>query len=281
MSVIYFEKIESLRYSNSKYVFKEVQTSEDKAMKLFKIFFIIALFTHSLSYSVQSLFQGVVQYPSKIVSPSPFPIFYKGSFTTPQISKDMQLPKKGVFELYEDRASDQFHLLITEKIKFPDSADFKQFETDGPYRLFKFVRSTRMKELITTSSNNDKPVITLEEVEYWKIEETNTLDENGVQQPRSIPEDTILFYTNPLFIDKIESDEWKSDDIYIKLPKIFIDEHIEEKILQEVNTRMLFAAVDLRCFHTKITKTTKPYAQNCIISVRDPLNCYISNHKRS
>jgi hypothetical protein len=249
-------------------------------MKLCKVFFIIALFTHSLSYTAQSLFEGVVQYPSKIESPSPFPIFYKGSFTTLQISKDMQLPKKGTFEIYEDRRCDQFHLLITEKIKFPDSPDFEYFETDGPYGLFKIVRTTKMKELITTSSNSDKPIITIEEVEYWKIEEINTLNDDGTQQMRSIPEDTILFYTNPVFIDKIESEEWKPDDIYIKLPKIFLDEKIEEKILQEVNTRMLFAAVDLRCFHTKITKTTKPYAQNCIISVRDPLNCYISNHNR-
>lgn len=249
-------------------------------MKLLKISFIIALFTYSLSYPVQSLFSGIVHYPSKIANPSPFPVFYKGSFTTLQLSKDMQLPKKGTFEIYEDRQSDQFHLLITEKIKFPDSADFENFETDGSYRLFKFVRSAKMKELIATSSNSNKPIITMEEVEYWKIEEIDTLDENGVQQPRSIPEDTILFYTNPTFIDRIESEEWKPDDIYIKLPKVFIKENVEEKVLQEVNTRMLFAAVDLRCFHNKITKTTKPYAQNCIISVRDPLNCYISNHNK-
>lgn len=230
-----------------------------------------------MNYATQSVFLGTIQFPSKIENPSPYPMFYKGTDCTPKINKDTYISKKGVFEIYENHNCNQFHLLITEKIKFPESADFKFLETEAPYRLFRFTRESKIKELITTTTN-DKPILTTEHVEYWKIDELNGYDENGAVLVCAIPEDTIILYTNPTFVNKIESEEWKADDIFIKLPKIVFDEAIDEKILSDVSTKMLFAAIDLRCLHTKVTKTSKPYAQNCIISVRDPLNCYVSSH---
>jgi hypothetical protein len=59
---------------------------------------------------------------------------------------------------------------------------------------------------------------------------------------------------------------------------VFQTTFVDEKTLQDVSTKMLFASIDLRCLHKKMTKTTKTCAQNRIISVPDPLNCYIHNH---
>lgn len=249
-------------------------------MKILYTLIMAAAVISSMNYATQSIFLGSIQFPSKIENPAPFPLLYKGNKYSLLISKDSKVSKKGIFEIYEDHTCNQFHLLITEHIKFPESADFELFETESNYKFFKFTRASKSKELITTSSLHDKPLVSIEEIEYWNIEKFKDRDESGTIIARTIPEDTIILLTNPTFICKVESEEWKADDIYIKLPKIYFDEEIAEQMIQEASARMLFAAVDLGCLHTKITKTTKPHAQNCIISVRDPLNCYISNHNR-
>lgn len=276
-SHINFEKIEYLRYSIIKCLLKKVQNGEDYAMNHLYALILITFFSCSMNHATQSIFLGTIQFPSKIESASLYPIFYKGTDCTPKINKSAQFSKKNDFEIYEDRNCNQFHLLVTEKIKWPESADFEFLETEAGYRLFKFTRASKMKELITTDTNH-KTVITLEPVEYWNIEELNAHDENGALIIRPIPEDTIILYTNPRFIKSVESEEWKVDDVYFKLPKIIFDDAINDKMLKEVSAKMLFAAIDLRCLHTKVTRTSKPYAQNCIISVRDPLNCYVNNH---
>lgn len=249
-------------------------------MKIFKTLFVIAFFTLYTINAAQSVFYGSVQFPSKVENPPHLTLLFKGSEYALMLDKDSKISKKGTFEIYEEHDCGEFYILITEHIKLPLTPDFEFLETAANYRLFKLTRTSKMKEVVSTATEQlyEKPTVTLEPVEYWIIEELDVKDEHGVCMQRTIPKNSIILLMNPQFIIKLESEEWKSDDIYIKLPKIIFDNDIDEKKLQDMSTKMLFASIDLRCLHKKMTKTTKTCAQNRIISVPDPLNCYIHNH---
>lgn len=249
-------------------------------MKIITIL-LIAFFTMIDADATQSIFLGTVQFPSKIDNPSPLPLLFKGSEYTLMLDKDSKIPKRGFFEIYDERSCCEFYFLITERIKLPESADFKFLETVSEYRLFKLTRDSKTKEVITNAlALEENQSIKVEQIEYWIIEEIASKDEQGTLIQRTIPENCIIILTKPTFISRVESEEWKNDDIYIKLPKLIFDDMVDEKTWQEVCSKMLFAAIDLRCLHKKMTKTIKSCAQNCILSVPDPLNCYISTHAR-
>lgn len=249
-------------------------------MKLNKLLILLMLFTAHGIYAAQSVFYGLVHFPSKIENPPPLTLLFKGSEYNLMLDKDSKVSKKGMFEIYDERDCAEFHILITENLKLPHTPDIECLETskNHPYKLFKLTRRTKTREITSPYSIDNctfKPIISLELVEYWEIAE---LDNN--EPSIKIPDNTIILLMNPKFIIKLNSEIWHHDDAFIKLPHIIFDDALDEKTLQEVSTKMVFASLDLRCLHKKITKTTKSCAQNCIISVPDPLNCYVSNHAR-
>lgn len=253
-------------------------------MKILKALLVVAFIAHQITPATQSIFYGSVQFPVKIKNPLPLPLFFKGCSYTLMLDKDTTFSRRGTFEIYDERNSQQFYILITEKPPKPKKHDpnshdieFLEITNDHPYKLYKLIRASKTRE-VTTGTNNAlglKPIISLEVVEYWEIDQPN--HEEGALK---IPDNTIIFLMDPAFIANIVSEPWKPDDIFIKLPTLYFDEAVDEKKFQEASTRMILSALDLSVLHKKITKTTKPCAQNRVLAVQDPLNCYVSNHPR-
>lgn len=265
-------------------------------MKIVTVFLAATLVISTINNATQSVFYGSVQFPLKIKNPLPLPLFFKGGSHTLMLDKDTTFSRRGAFEIYEDRNCQQFHLLITEKPPRPNKHDsndahdpnkhnpndahdieFLEIPRSQPHKLFKLTRASKTREV--TGANNStlgsKPVVSLEVIEYWEIEQLNH-EEDIIK----IPDNTIIFLMNPDFITTIVSEPWKPDDIYIKLPVLHIDDTIDEKKFHEASTRMILSALDLSVVHKKITKTTKPCAQNRVLAVQNPLNCYVSNYPR-
>lgn len=94
-------------------------------MKIHRNLLAIALFTLSNACAVQSVFYGSVQFPSRIGTPPPLTLLFKGSEYTLMLDKDSKVSKKGAFEIYEERDCNEFHILITEHIKLPLTPDFE------------------------------------------------------------------------------------------------------------------------------------------------------------
>ncbi len=237
-----------------------------KHMSLF-----LALCTFTGMYAAQSIFYGSIQFPIQIKNPPPLTLLFKGSEYTLMVDKDGNVSKKGTYEIYEESDCQQLYILITENLKLPTTPDIAYLETaiGHSYKLYKLTRCYKKREIPLSQEESSKPAVMVEAVQYWEIEEIKS-DESSIK----IPDNTIILLMNPVFITEITSEPWRSDDAVIKLPTIIFDDTINEKALQEVSTKMLFATIDLRCLHKKITKTTKAYAQNRILSVPDPLNCY-------
>lgn len=230
------------------------------------------LFCFFTMYAAQSIFYGSIQFPAHIKNPPPLALLFKGCEYTLMVDKDGTVSKKGTFEIYEEGDCHQLYLLITEHLKLPATPDIEHLETEAghSYKLYKLTRCFKKREVpLIQEDPNAKPAITLESIQYWEIEEVTSQDPSI-----KIPDNTIIFLMNPAFIADIASEPSRSDDAIVKLPSIVFADSINEKALQEVSTKMLFATLDLRCLHKKITKTTKTYAQNRILSVPDPLNCY-------
>jgi hypothetical protein len=253
-------------------------------MKIFNTFLVIALVSAHSCYALPSsqvCFYGTIQFPSKTENPPPLTLLFKGTEFALILDKDSKISKRGMFEIYEDRDCSEFHILITENLKLPNTLDIEYLETSNshPYKLYKLTRKAKTREIVNSVGSEQlgtQPTVSLELIEYWDIED---LDCN--EPTIKIPDNTIILLMNPQFIIRLITETWHPNDAFVKLPRILFDDSVDEKALQEVSTKMVFAAIDLRCLHKRMTKTTKACAQNRIISVPDPLNCYVSNHARS
>ncbi len=233
-------------------------------MKLFPLLLVLTFIFNTafpIPYNLR------IQFPSKTQSKPSLIALYKGC---EYVSTD------GIFEIHDERSCSEFHVLITENLKLPNTPDIEYLETspNHSYKLFKLTRKVTIKETTTPAQEitGSKPSLILEPMEYWDIEELNH-NEAALR----IPDTTIIMLMNPDFIKELISETWRPDDSFIKLPKCIFNDEIEEKMLQEVSTKMVFASLDLRCLHKKVTKTTKSCAHNKVISVLDPIHCYALN----
>lgn len=225
-----------------------------------RLFLLVSILSVFLTTQSKSIMVGWIQYPKDIENPPSLYMFYKGREHPIDLEHSMQTPKKGYYEIYEQFMPTELYLIVTEDLQRPENADdLHHFKTSAqhPYRYFKI---TRKKNMI------DK-----KEVESWQIEELETKD-----KVIQLADNTIIFWMNPLFIEKLESDTWQPGDSVIKLPRIIFKADISQENLNAVAARSLFGAfLDFRILHKKITKTTIPYANNRVISLPNPQNRYI------
>ncbi len=214
------------------------------------------------SGSIQSktIMVGWIQYPKDIENPPSLYMFYKGREHPIDLEHAMQAPKKGFYEIYEQAAPAELYLVVTQDLQRPENVDeLNHFRTSAqhPYRYFKLTRK--------------KSLVEKKEVEFWDIQE-----QSHKEKVIELPDNTIIFWMNPAFIEKLESDTWQPGDSVIKLPRIIFNASITKEDLNEVAAQSLFGAfLDFRVLHKKITKTIIPYANNRVISLPNPQNRYI------
>lgn len=205
---------------------------------------------------------GTIQYPEMVQNPSRLAFLYKGKIYNIQVHKG-ELIAKGDVQIYEDKNIKELRFLVTESLKLPTSSAITHLETskDHPYLYFKFVRNQK------TDPENEN--VTLY---YWDIQELSN-EEAEIK----IPENTIVFLMKPdLELFSIAPASWHADDPIIKLPAIVFNDVKNEDSFNKLCARMMLNLLEINFLHTKSTKTSRQVAKNCIVSVPNPSNRYVS-----
>lgn len=205
------------------------------------------------------LFLGTIQFPSEVHNPPTLTVLYKGKEY--QVESDNEGITRGYFELYDTKNRHELYVLITEYLELPESADIQYLKTsqEHSYRLFKLIRKKipLEKKDQSKSSRFNKP----EFIETWIIEEMPT------KESIRIPDNTLIFFMNPEFIETLQAESWHSNDNIIKLPKIVFRNTVDEKTLQDIGVKMLSALLDFKPLHKRSTKTSIMFTNNLRISL--------------
>lgn len=184
-------------------------------------------------------FIGNVRFPSAVVKGPNLPIYYKGSHI------DMN---NGAYELKEELCVQELFILftlssITAQAGNKDCCNTIQnlvMPKDAAYACYKI--SHHFNPLF--HFNGQKPLT-------WTIE-TATLPA-ATKGKLIIPDNTLIVLANPTYIEKLEQDDWKSNNSTYRLPKIVFKEKVSESALSAMSNKALLASLDLKAFHRKPT----------------------------
>jgi hypothetical protein len=210
-------------------------------------------------------FISSVYYPKEVQNPQKLAILYKGTIYKPTMYPAESVSNKADLEIVEDRNTSEFHFLVTESLQVPKDHAITHLYTskDHPYRLFKLVRKTKYDQ----PTEEAIPTVSY----YWDI-----IELENEQSSKRLAENTIVLLMDPALIE-LEPTSWKPDDIFITLPTIAFKKIENEEAFNTLCRRMLFSLMDVRFLHKESSKTSKHIAANCIVSLPNPSNRFMSS----
>jgi len=223
------------------------------------------LFMCILSQALEASFVTLslnVKFPAKVTSPLQLaPVYLKGDEFSPEY--DNNLSSRVSYRIIEYEDLPVIYILITEDLTKPKDLDIQFWKTaeNYPYRLFRCIRT--LQQINDAQGNSGHPQYS------WMIEELDNSTEQLI-----LPDNTLIFFFNPAYVDLVP-ESWRVTDHIIKLPSISVREMVDLDELNSVALRMVCKVPDFRCFHKRLTQTTKAVACNRIISVPNPSNCYV------
>jgi hypothetical protein len=222
------------------------------------IFFGMCIVSHTLQGSFVTL-SFEVKVPSKTLKSLPLaPVYLKGDEFPPAYD----YINKVSYRIIEYEDLPVIYILVTEDLDKPKDLDIQFLKTaqNYPYRLFKCIRT--LQQTTDAQGNQAQPSYT------WLIEELDNSTEQLI-----LPDNTLIFFFNPAYIE-LQSELWRVTDHIVRLPSLVIKDSVDSEELASVALRMICKVPDFRCFHKKLTQTTKVVACNRIISVPNPTNRY-------
>ncbi len=170
----------------------------------------------------------------------------------------------GSYEIKEEMCAQEFFILFTLGSVVAQSTSCDDCNTirslvmapSTPYKCYK-ISHTQNPSL---RFGSQKPLL-------WNIESAKlSKKSNG---GLIIPDNTIIVLANPNYIEKLETDTWKSLNNTYRLPKIVIKEGISEFASNDMADKALLASLDMNAFHRKpdVIKEIKAHQPSVIVSM--------------
>jgi hypothetical protein len=181
------------------------------------------------------LIQAVPQNDAHYVITLKNPFDYKKSFGWRVYFKGAIIPQEeGTFQFTGPKSPETFHIVIAH-IKIPSSPAITQLEVPNGinYKHYFLQRKNDLNNL---------------ENYRWIIYETNG------NKGFSIPENTLIVFLDPSYVDTLETTTWKKETNLIALPTITLT---KDTLLEEASIKSVLAALDTDPFHRKLEEQSK------------------------
>lgn len=217
-----------------------------------KLFFLVSFFAVSFGFTQAApqkyFLSGDIDFPKGVKEPKIFPFFYKGTTKSIEIDHHSKSPKKGYFDIYDEKDNTELYIIITEYLSIPKNSEITQHYTSPrhAYRYFKITKNAS---------------------KGWTVQELK-----ATNPVLPIADNTLIFFMNPDYIKALIPATGSSK----RLPTLVFKDTITQKEFEDSAGLMMSASLDFKPFHKKETKTSVAFAQKSIISLPAPDNKYLS-----
>ena len=200
---------------------------------------ILILLIVSDSLGQKSLFTGIIQFPLDIMDLPNIRIYYAGHKITTEMDDHA---KKVIFTIPEIKERSFFYLLFVTNIEcctHENTVPFLKLKKNQPYKFYSLQRIQNPK--------NKRKRTDLNQTEYtWIVKELSLTLPDG-----RIPDDTIIIYYNPSYIQAVEG------GAAIEFPKIFIKPDIlsfvgGQQKLEHMSNTWFLAALNTDLIHDSL-----------------------------
>ncbi|HEX2978453.1 MAG TPA: hypothetical protein VHO47_05015 [Candidatus Babeliales bacterium] len=207
---------------------------------------------------------GFISSPNGTEDLGGLPVCYKGGLYSVSVDKESEI-RKAAFEIYEDEKPNQIHILImsSEDLKIPDANHIEHLElaTKASYKLYKLSKYTvDMPQIDPLELLQNKKSI--EWRDSWRVQEIRFKDAE-----MTVPDNTVIIFMNPEYVDRLDVREWASGGTSIYLPTIAIKDSVTKGMIRAMRDRMVIGGINLRSFHKKPFKAIVQCASNRLISI--------------
>lgn len=203
-----------------------------------------------LSYT-KSVFIGSIQFPSSIQTIPPVRVFCGGN----KIGTERNdVSKRITFTIPEDKRRTEFPVVVAEKVEFvtEDASNTIKYLKIPAHQQYKFYMLKLLKmEKETNDAQKSERVSHLyaQSIDYdyeWCIEEEKGRLPNG-----RIPDDSIVVYYKPEYIQKLEGGS------AFELPRIIIKKDIlrlagSEEELHNLSKSLVLSSLELNAIHANV-----------------------------
>lgn len=163
------------------------------------------------------------------------PFDYKKSFGWRIYFKGAIVPQEeGTFQFTGQKNPETFHIIVAH-IKTPNSPIITQLEVPDGID-YKHYLLQRKNDLNNTENFR------------WMISES--FGNKGF----SIPEDALIVFLDPAYVEKLETTSWKKENNIIVLPTIRLT---KDPLLEEASIKSVLAALDTDPFHRKLKEQSR------------------------
>ncbi len=207
---------------------------------------------------------GSIHSPHSIEDLVGLPVFYKGGEYTVAVDKESEI-KKANFELYDEEKPRELYILVinADDLKIPNDNHVEHLEIKPKtaYKLFKLSRfAVDLPEIDPLDLLNNKKLI--DRYDSWKVEEIVLKDGEYV-----VPDNTMIIFIAPEFVEKLEVEQWLSSGTGMKLPRLVLKKSLTPDMIKTMCDAMVLGAINFRAFHKKPFKAIVPCAQNRLLSM--------------
>jgi hypothetical protein len=231
------------------------------------ILFILAIsLTPACHGYTKAVLMGTIKFPKDITSIDPIRIYCQGMIIPTETNNST---KTISFTLpFEEKRKTTFNLLITENIAYERAEENTiRYLKISPHQSHKFyalelIKDNNQKIDDFTFAHNakDEKKKNQEVTYHWRI------DEQKIEGSGRIPDDTIIVYYKPEYVDKLE------DGNSVELPYIIIKDDIvklagSEANLHEKSTSLLLSSLDLDALHAPIHQEVKQEYQRSRVTM--------------
>ncbi|OQA36488.1 MAG: hypothetical protein BWY54_00051 [Candidatus Dependentiae bacterium ADurb.Bin331] len=82
-----------------------------------------------------------------------------------------------------------------------------------------------------------------------------------------VPDNTVIVFISPEFVEKLEVEQWLSSGTGMKLPRLVLKQSLTKEMIKTMCDAMVLGAINFRAFHKKPFKAIVPCAQNRLLSM--------------
>lgn len=207
---------------------------------------------------------GSISSPHSIEDLVGLPVFYKGGEYTVAVDKESEI-KKANFELYDEEKPRELYILVINAgdLKIPNDNHVEHLEIKPKtvYKLFKLSRfAVDLPEIDPLDLLNNKKLV--DRYDSWKVEQVLLRESELV-----VPDNTVIIFVAPEFVEKLEVDQWLSNGTGMKLPRLVLKQSLTKDMIKTMCDTMVLGAINFRAFHKKPFKAIVPCAQNRLLSM--------------
>ncbi len=226
---------------------------------------ILIMRSHDIcAYAKQITLFGSISSPHYIEDLVGLPIFYKGGEYAVVVDKESEI-KKANFELYDEEKPRELYILVinAQDLKIPNDNHVEHLEITpkSSYKLFKLSRfALDLPEIDPLDLLNNKKL--MERYDSWKVQQLSFKDGDFL-----VPDNTVIVFISPEFVEKLEVEQWLSSGTGMKLPRLVLKQSLTKEMIKTMCDAMVLGAINFRAFHKKPFKAIVPCAQNRLLSM--------------